>query len=115
MFTDEEREFLGEMGYDDSDNDLDLDDDVDDDDDDDNSKDEENRNILGFQPISIDRHGQQVLVVEGGKPGLGNAKYAGTKTRRAMAVPGVYVPGQRGPQRSLHLELKMIADVGLVG
>lgn len=50
-----------------------------------------------------------------GKPGIGNKAFAGTGTKRAQSLPKTKLPGRQGDKRSLIFELKLIADVGLVG
>jgi len=59
----------------------------------------------------LDASGGSVVVARGGRGGRGNARFA-TSTRQA---PRIGELGERGQRRRIRLDLKLIADVGLVG
>ena len=59
----------------------------------------------------LDRPGAVALVARGGRGGRGNTRFA-TATRQAPRAGELGDPGQK---RRLHLELRLIADIGLVG
>ena len=69
--------------------------------------DEETDEVLG----DITVEGEEILVARGGFHGLGNIRFK-TSTNRA---PRQTTKGQMGEQRFLRLELKVLADVGLLG
>src|SRR4030095_8777201 len=69
--------------------------------------DSENGELLA----DLDHDGARWLAVRGGRGGFGNAHFA-TSTNRA---PRYHQEGSKGEERDLQLELKLLADVGLVG
>lgn len=69
--------------------------------------DQDTGEILG----DLTEAGQRLLVARGGFHGLGNARYKSSVNR----APYQTSPGSDGESRNLQLELKMLADVGLLG
>ncbi|MDE2210900.1 MAG: GTPase ObgE [Betaproteobacteria bacterium] len=59
----------------------------------------------------LDRDGARALVAKGGKGGLGNLHFKSSVNR----APRQATPGEPGDKRRLRLELKVLADVGLLG
>jgi GTP-binding protein len=70
-------------------------------------KDLETSELLG----EVLEPGDRIIVAQGGRGGKGNSYFA-TATHQS---PREYQPGEDGQIRTLELELKLIADVGLVG
>jgi GTP-binding protein len=61
--------------------------------------------------LDLLKEGQTELFIEGGKGGLGNVHFKNSRNQR----PTYFQPGLPGDIRKIRLELKLIADVGLVG
>jgi GTP-binding protein len=59
----------------------------------------------------LDHDGQKMLLAQGGKGGLGNLHFKSSTNR----APRQCTPGVEGERRELQLELKVLADVGLLG
>jgi len=59
----------------------------------------------------LKKEGQSIVAARGGRGGRGNARFA-TSTNRA---PRTAEPGEEGEARHIRLDLKLIADVGIIG
>ena len=70
-------------------------------------KDIDTEELLG----EVLKHGQRLLVAQGGFHGIGNARFKSSVNR----APRQSTPGSPGERRDLHLELIVLADVGLLG
>lgn len=69
--------------------------------------DEDSGEVLG----DLAGHGQRLMVAQGGWHGLGNTRFKSSVNR----APRQTTQGTEGEQRNLKLELKVLADVGLLG
>ncbi len=63
------------------------------------------------QLADLAEEGQRVLVAKGGRGGRGNARFVSSTNR----APRRTEPGEEGEEKFLRLQLKLLADVGLVG
>lgn len=70
-------------------------------------EDVETQEIIG----DVTQIGQRLLVAQGGEHGLGNVRFKSSTNR----TPRRSTPGTPGERRVLRLELKLLADVGLLG
>lgn len=70
-------------------------------------KDSQTKEIIG----DLTTHGERLLVAKGGVHGLGNARFKSSTNR----APRKTTPGTQGDARDLYMELKLLADVGLLG
>ncbi|MCM8815954.1 MAG: GTPase ObgE [Candidatus Omnitrophica bacterium] len=59
----------------------------------------------------LDRNGSQVLAARGGKGGKGNASFKSSVNQ----APRIATSGQPGEEKFIKLELKLIAEVGIIG
>jgi GTPase len=65
----------------------------------------------GLVLADLSQHGSKLVIAKGGRGGLGNLHFK-TSTNRA---PRKCTPGEKGEHKVLKLELKVLADVGLLG
>lgn len=70
-------------------------------------KDRESGSVIG----DLIYHGERLVVAKGGRGGRGNTRFANPQRK----APTFSETGEKGESRELELELKLLADVGLVG
>ena len=59
----------------------------------------------------LDKIGMEVIVAKGGKGGMGNAAFKSSTNQ----TPRVATPGEKGEEKFIKLELKLIAEVAIIG
>jgi GTP-binding protein len=67
--------------------------------------------VSGEKIADLATDGEQVLIAQGGKGGLGNMHFKSSTNR----APRQHTLGEEGEARELKLELKVLADIGLLG
>lgn len=67
--------------------------------------------VTGDVLVDLAEHGQQALLAKGGNGGLGNIHFKSSVNR----APRQCTPGEAGEEFELYMELKVLADVGLLG
>jgi len=70
-------------------------------------KDDDTHEVLA----DLTEHGQRAIIARGGRGGKGNTRFVNATNR----APSFAENGEPGEERWIHLELKLLADVGLVG
>ena len=67
--------------------------------------------LTGELVCDLAQNGQQALLAKGGKGGLGNLHFKSSTNR----APRQFTHGEQGEEKELKMELKVLADVGLLG
>jgi len=67
--------------------------------------------ISGEVIADLAKHEQKAMIAKGGRGGLGNLHFKSSTNR----TPRQFTPGEDGESKELHFELKVLADVGLLG
>ena len=69
------------------------------------------RNLGTGEEVSLLKEGEKVLLLKGGRGGYGNEHFKSSTNRS----PKEHVPGTKGQEGEFHIELQIVADIGLIG
>lgn len=68
-------------------------------------------NLRTRETYDLPEEGMQVMILKGGRGGLGNEHFKSSTNRR----PEQSTPGTKGEEGEFHIELRLVADAGLIG
>lgn len=69
------------------------------------------RNLATGEEVTLLKEGEKFLVLKGGRGGYGNEHFKSATNRS----PKEHIPGTKGQDADFHIELQIVADLGLVG
>ncbi len=69
------------------------------------------RNEETFEEFSLLKDEEEIVVLKGGRGGYGNEHFKSSTNRS----PKEHVPGMHGQEGNFHIELQIVADIGLIG
>lgn len=68
-------------------------------------------NLITGLSVSVLSESEPIMILEGGAGGFGNEHFKGSKNQ----VPMESTPGKEGQKADFHIELQLVADIGLIG
>jgi GTP-binding protein len=68
-------------------------------------------NLETKEQFDLSTEGEEVMILSGGRGGVGNAHFKSSINRS----PEQSTPGQEGQEADIHIELRLVADAGLIG
>ena len=69
------------------------------------------RNLNTDEEVSLLKEGEEIVLLTGGRGGYGNEHFKSSTNRS----PKEHIPGTKGHEADFHIELQIVADIGLIG